>query len=137
MIRGLLLSLTMYVTYGCICVCVCVKSFRVCSISALVFFLYHVSYVSPVIIRFSVFQELYIVHIAVCTECTEVFSVCIHTERFIYSLVNYFFFLNSFVWFSYILFSLVVFFFLLFFEFPLSRLMCIFVHKIPTKLSGG
>lgn len=62
---------------------VCVKSFRVCSISALVFFLYHVSYVSPVIIRFSVFQELYIVHIAVCTECTEVSSVCTHTERFI------------------------------------------------------
>lgn len=68
------------------CMCARVKSiffplfvFGVYALSTLVFFLYHVSYVSPVIIRFSVFQELYIVHITVCTECTKkIFSVCIY-----------------------------------------------------------
>lgn len=131
-----LLLLSDYVCDVWLCLCVCVKSFRVCSISALVFFLYHVSYVSPVIIRFSVFQELYIVHIAVCTECTEVFSVCIHTKRFIYSLVNYFFF--RFVRFLYILLLLVIFFSNFFFrKLSLSHLMCIFVRKNPTKHSGG
>lgn len=41
--------------------------------SELVFFLYHFSYILPVINRFSLFQELQIAHI---TACTKLFFVC-------------------------------------------------------------